>query len=225
MVRSSTVRGRALDCARMSFLLRAASLASIVALAACSSSSSGDDGTGDTAFGSDTGGDASVDGGGDTHVGSDATGVDTTGVVDTSGDAGCNNQANLALEVVDQNVAAAFPSGTGGLIADGVYVVTAVTHYTGVGGKTGPGTKKLTETIKIAGNSVAGVIQADTAAGYAFNATIVTSAASLKWKQTCPDGAVGVTYSYSVGDASLDVLDDTTKTVTTYTKKFITPGG
>ncbi len=220
---NSTTHGRALDCAPMSLLLRAAGLAVVFFATACSSSSSTDSPTDGATDG--TSSDAASETAADTHVPSDATSADTTVTPDAPSDGGCNGIANIALEVVDQYVASPYPGATGGPIADGVYVVTAVTHYTGAGGRTGAGTKKLVETLKVAGNSVLGVRQADAAAGYAFNATIVTSLATLKWKQTCPDGAVGITYGYAVGDSSLDVYEDTTKTVTTYTKKFITPGG
>ncbi|HEY8088191.1 MAG TPA: hypothetical protein VIF09_10110, partial [Polyangiaceae bacterium] len=56
------------------------------------------------------------------------------------GSASCNNVANTAASVQEQNVATAPPTPAGGPtpIADGTYYVTAWTAYTGAGGVSGP---------------------------------------------------------------------------------------
>jgi hypothetical protein len=143
---------------------------------------------------------------------------------DASADAGCNTVINVALAVTEQNVAANLPLGTGGLIADGIYVVTAVTRYNGPGGKTGPGTRTIEETISIIdGKTVQGVRKIGSDAGYAYTAGIAPSGGSLAWKQTCPSGEVGVSYDYSIGDTTIDIYDKVQKIGTTYTRKNLKP--
>ena len=145
---------------------------------------------------------------------------DTT---ETRADAGCNGLFNVALAVTENNVAANLPIGGGGLIADGIYVVTAVTRYNGPAGKVGPGFRTIEETISITGGSVQGVRKVNTDLGYGYNAGIAPTGGSLLWKQTCPSGEPGVTYDFSTGDQTFDVYDKVQKIGTTYTRKNLKP--
>ena len=57
----------------------------------------------------------------------------------------CNSLTNAAPVVDNMFVAADMPAATGGEVVDGTYWKTAVTHYTGSGGKSGPtGTREQT---------------------------------------------------------------------------------
>ena len=143
---------------------------------------------------------------------------------DVGSDAGCNGVKNIALAVTENNVAANLPSGEGGLIADGIYVVTAITRYNGPGGKVGPGTRVVEETISITdGKVVQGVRKIGDAPGYGYNANIAPVTGTILWKQTCPAGEPGITYDYSVGDQTFDLYDKVQKVGTTYTHKILTP--
>lgn len=179
--------------------------------------------------------DATVDGAGDaagdvadTYKPPSEAGVDTA-PADAGVDAGCNSTMNVALQVTENDINSNLPTGIGGLIPDGIFVLTAYTRYTGPGGKNGPGTKKIVETIAITGGkAIAGVRQVDTDLGYGYNANIApTPGGTLAWKQTCPTGEVGVTYGYSIGGAdgaeTIDIYDTVQKIDMTYTRKFLKP--
>lgn len=183
----------------------------------CSSSSSGDNGNADA---SDASGDA-IDSGVDTYV----SGPPADTAPDDVYDAGCNGVTNVALEVVEQDVAKAMPLPGGGPIPDGVYVVTAITHFTGVGGHAGPGTFTTEETIMIVGGVlVQGVEKVKPNPGRAFTADIGPYAANLKWKEKCPASAPAETYGYDTDATSLVLYDTVKKTAKTYTRKNLTPG-
>ncbi len=148
-------------------------------IGACSSSSSG----GSSSGGVDAGGDgAPSDAGGDAKPGDDGGGGADGGP--------CGAGANLGSDVDVQQMAADPPTPMGGTIADGTYVLTSGTLYTGAdGGATGPLGLTLKQTWRISGSAYSHVdfnqmMGRETRQG----GTLMTvSAISLHLVQACPD--------------------------------------
>lgn len=203
-------------------MARPAFFLSIALLVGCSSSSSSNDGAADSAS------DVAVGDAHDSNVTFETTPSDdtaTTDDADGNADAGCVSLTNIALEVTEQDVPSTMPAGGGGLVADGIYTITAVTKYTGPGGKSGAGTYRVTETIRITGGTaIDGVRKVGDTPGYTYTAKMAPHAdGTLQWKQTCPD-ALGVTYQFDASSDALVLYDTTQKIATTYTVKIHTPG-
>jgi hypothetical protein len=154
---------------------------------ACSSS-------GSSSNGASSGG--PTDGGGDdasTDAGSDAKG-------DASGaDAGpCGAGANKGAVVDVTQIAQPAPAATGGVVADGTYLLTSATMYTGTGGATGPLGLSLQQTWGYAAGAYHWVSKdSSTNTEARAGGTVATvSAISLHLLQTCPTSDFA-SYEYS----------------------------
>lgn len=177
----------------------------------------------------DTGGlvDAVGDGPSDTtdavtDSGADAVGSDT-GAGDTSpGDTAgaCNALANVADVVTTQQVAEALPSLKGGSVAEGTYVVTAVTAYTGPGGATGPKTgTTMQQTMRLAAGAFDIVRVQNGGAEKRSSGAYSTSGSAFTLGGTCPTTS-SVPVEYDATGTTLRIsLGSTIKEILTYTKK------
>jgi len=95
----------------------------------------------------------------------------------------CNTLANAAPVITTQQVATAPPTPKGGVVADGTYLLTDVTIYTGPGGPVGPGGTART-TVQITGATV----QVANAGEPATRTVLLqTSGATFTSTDTCPD--------------------------------------
>ena len=168
----------------------------------------------------DTGTDVAVDTRPESRPGND----DVAPPDDTGSDSGCNAVANVALEVTENDLNKDLPLGSGGLIADGVYVLTEITKYTGPTGRTGPGPIRRTETIRVAnvptGVDVQGVRKDGDAAGFAYTAEAAPSGGSMKWKVNCPEVGTGVTYDYDADPDKIILYDKAAHVGYHYSFKF-----
>jgi hypothetical protein len=125
----------------------------------------------------------------------DATTVPPPGADSAHGDSAasaCNTLANTAHAITTQQVASDPPAPTGGAIADGTYVLTSATIYTGPGGPVGPGGPAQT-TLRITGATVEVANAGDPPTR---SITLVTSGTAFTSTDTCPDTTV-VRGSYS----------------------------
>lgn len=186
---------------------------------ACSSS----DSTGTTAE-SDTGTPA------DSSTTSDGSAEDTsvavdTGVADTvvkaDSPAGCNMVDNVADVVTTTRVAEALPTLPGGTVADGTYVVTAVTEYTGTGGATGPvAGDTMKQTMRLAAGKFEIVRVQKTNPEKRSAGDFKTSGTTFTMTGACPTASGDVPVNYEATGTTLKIsLGTTLKTVITYTKK------
>ncbi|HEY8073756.1 MAG TPA: hypothetical protein VIF62_06600 [Labilithrix sp.] len=156
---------------------------SAVVIAACSSSSSNG---GSSSGGVDAGGDdAATDAGGD-----DATPGDGSGGMDAGP---CGIGANLGAKIDVQQTATDPPAAMGGTIADGTYVLTSATLYTGAGGATGSLGLTLAQTWHFSGTAYAHVSfdQMSMLDVHQSGTYASVSAISLHLIQTCPDSDFG----------------------------------
>lgn len=188
--------------------------------------------SGETPVGADDSGvvDAVADGPSDSAVadsGADAVASDT-GVADTrtsDGSAGdtagaCNALANVAEVVTTQQVAEALPSLKGGSVAEGTYVVTAVTAYTGPGGATGPKTgTTMQQTMRLAAGAFDIVRIQNGGTEKRSSGAYSTSGTAFTLGGTCPTTS-SVPVEYDATPTTLRIsLGSTIKEILTYTKK------
>lgn len=151
------------------------------------------------------GGTSSSDAGDDVQAGDAGTDAAVDAPFDGGADAGpCGAGANLAKAVDAQQVASAPPGAMGGTIADGTYVLTDATLYTGPGGATGSLGLTLQQTWGFAGTAYHlvtkdGTTMKETAKGGTF--TSVT-AISIHLLQSCPD-ADFQSYEYTADAAKI----------------------
>lgn len=94
----------------------------------------------------------------------------------------CNTLANVAEEVTVMAIAEDPPPATGGRIADGVYVATSVTDYTGSGGASGPTRRRERLTAQVAGARIENVI----AENETRSSTFTSDGNRLRILTTCP---------------------------------------
>jgi len=120
---------------------RSVSLATLLALSTACGDESPGSASPTTAGTSAAGGAGGSSDGGGRSVGAGASGGGGEGGSQTGGSGGaaaCNALVNDGDKIYVQQIAEAVPIGEGGVIEDGLYVLTAVAYYTGVGGDTGP---------------------------------------------------------------------------------------
>lgn len=123
----------------------------------------------------------------------------------------CNTLANNALQTVPQCVTETMPTGTGGTIVDGTYVLTSQTYYN-VSSCTPPMTLPLRETIVISG----GCFQAVFATYDDFLAG--TASVSFEVQGNTVTSRLSCAASGSVASGLFDTPTQTfTATATTYT--------
>jgi hypothetical protein len=122
-------------------------------------------------------------------------------------EAGCNNLANTAPSVQEENVSTAPPTPKGGTIPDGKYFLTAAKVYTGPGGASGPTavTDQLTDVVSAGTFQYVEAVTGGTGSGGVYSGTIATSGTTLTLTFTC--GGTGKS-AYSTFDS-----DGTTVTV------------
>ncbi len=139
--------------------------------------------------------------------GGDDAAVDA-GPPDATGD--CNGIGATGATIMEQRVASAAPTPTGGNIADGAYVVTSMTVYTGVGGATGPtGLILRSESVNSAGDFV--YAESDgTTVSVRSGGTYVTAGADITIAFTCPAGDPDAPFTQFDADATEFVLYDST---------------
>ncbi|MBK7401199.1 MAG: hypothetical protein IPJ34_34325 [Myxococcales bacterium] len=156
-----------------------------------------------------------------TDSGADAAGSDTSaGDTSTSDTAGaCNALANAADVVTTQQVAEALPSLKGGSVAEGTYVVTAVTAYTGPGA-TGPKTgTTMQQTMRLAAGAFDIVRVQNGGAEKRSSGAYSTSGSAFTLGGTCPTTS-SVPVEYDATATTLRIsLGSTIKEILTYTKK------
>jgi hypothetical protein len=111
--------------------------------AGCSSSSSPSDGGAPQDA-------TSTEGGGEAAPPAEAAGGDDSA---SDGPTVCNTLVNEGQPVTPVQVASAPPAFAGGTVADGTYVLTGQTIYTGDGGATGPTTPTQRITIQLQGST------------------------------------------------------------------------
>jgi hypothetical protein len=99
----------------------------------------------------------------------------------------CNALTNVAAPVVPTCTTGTLPTGAGGTVADGTYVLSAQTYYN----LPGCGVERVAATFSIAGGCVQLVAGADTAAGgglvsFSGTATVTTQGNEMTVDVTCP---------------------------------------
>jgi hypothetical protein len=101
----------------------------------------------------------------------------------------CNTLTNDGQALVETQSASAPPAPTGGTIADGHYVLTGYTLYTGAGGTTGPLTHTLrcTVTISNSGTTLVVVMSGDGNPDEHTVWTQKTNGTALTHAQSCPN--------------------------------------
>ncbi len=179
---------------------------------------------------SDTGTPADTSSAGDTGAAADTadTSAADTGTTDTAtGDSSspdtagaCNAIDNVADVVTTTRVAEAYPKLAGGTIADGTYVVTAVTEYTGAGGATGPRAgDTMKQTLRLAGGKFEIARIQDGGAEKRSAGTFTTAGSTFTMTGTCPTtGALPIEFEATGTTVKLG-LGSVVKEVITYTKK------
>jgi hypothetical protein len=131
-------------------------------------------------------------------------------------DGACNALTQMGAPVAIEAVPAAPPQPRGGALADGSYVVTRATLYTGVGGAAGATSNSIAVTIRIAN----GVVETF-AEGMARSATFEATGAMLTTTDTCPDHDVVKKQSgYTASGATIDafVVEGAKTLVETFTR-------
>jgi hypothetical protein len=105
-----------------------------------------------------------------------------------AGTSACNSLTNDGQPVLKEQVAKDPPSPAGGVIADGHYVLTGYTTYTGPGGATGTltDTLRLAVTISGSGTKLLVVMSADGNADEHTAWTQATTGNALTHTQDCP---------------------------------------
>lgn len=166
----------------------------------------------------------------DTSTTSDGSAEDTsvavdTGVADTvvkaDSPAGCNTLDNVGDTVTTTRVAEALPTLTGGTLAEGTYVVTAVTEYTGTGGASGTvAGDTMKQTMRLAAGKFEIVRMQKTNPEKRSAGDYKTSGTTFTMTGTCPSASGDVPVNYEATGTTLKIsLGTTLKTVITYTKK------
>jgi hypothetical protein len=124
-----------------------------------------------------------------------------------SKDDACNALAQEATKNVLTRVALAAPTGTGGALVDGKYVLTGYRRYTGARGSEGPTADSLRETLVITG-SVVQTLQ-ETSNGSSFRASFSqsTTGTSFTHKETCPGTLQGGKGSYTASADKISFFD------------------
>jgi hypothetical protein len=112
---------------------------------------------------------------------------------DVRGDGGtCTTIALLGSLVPGTFVASAPPSGAGGMVADGTYVLTKYQLYTGTGGLSGPTGQSLQTTIRLTAGVYESVSTSSVDPTQArVKGTYAVSAPSFQWSLQCPAAASG----------------------------------
>ncbi len=139
-------------------------------------------------------------GGGDANPGDGSSGGMDAGP--------CGFGANVGSDVDVQQMASTAPTPTGGTIADGTYVLTSGTLYTGAGGATGPLGLTLKQTWHFAGTAYSHVSydnssMTETRQGGTY--MVIAGTFDLHLLQSCPDA-----------DVQADQYTATTTTLTLY---------
>lgn len=127
----------------------------------------------------------------------------------SSGSSGaCNNLVNDAPTVTATEIATAAPTPAGGTIADGMYALTALTAYTGVGGQTGNLALMASEVQTISGTTMQqdGTINGQESR---YTTTISTSGTTLSTSDTCPSPSTA-THGYTATATELRIYDNMT---------------
>jgi len=120
-----------------------------------------------------------------------------------AGKPACNALVNLGTDVPILTEAAVPPPAMGGAIADGTYVVTSATLYTGPNGASGPSGKSVRMTVAIAGMRGDSVLD-----DMNRSATFVIAGTKLKSTATCPGtGTDEVDYSATPESLTLYLID------------------
>jgi hypothetical protein len=117
----------------------------------------------------------------------------------------CNDLVDNAPTVTATKVAAAAPAPAGGTIANGMYALTALTAYTGVGGSTGSLALMASEVQTISGTTMqqAGTINGQESR---YTTTISTSGTTLSTSDTCPSPSTA-THAYTATATELRIYD------------------
>ena len=103
----------------------------------------------------------------------------------SDGSTACNDLVDDAAAVEGTKVAANPPVATGGSIADGTYVLTALTEFTGPGGATGGTGVTASVVLAIAGTTMQEVGRTN-GQDTRYTTTITTSGATMSTMDTCP---------------------------------------
>jgi hypothetical protein len=183
---------------RLHFLLGPLVLAFLAS--ACSSSSGGEPSDAGGTDARDTG--APVDSGRSDAIARDGAADDGSGAEDSPVEAAtvCNTLANTASVVDVAQVAQDPPSAQGGTIANGTYLLTAATIYTGPDGPTGnSGTAQVTVLIDGAMVQMVSSGQPPTR-----TVTLATTGTSFTSTDTCPDTS-SATGSYTATPTTLAI--------------------
>lgn len=185
---------------------------SALLLSACSSDDGG--GTGTQA---DTGTTVET-GGGDTGTSPADTGSTDTGSAD-SGDAaiGCGTVTNVGMQVPETAGVGAYPTPTGGTLADGTYVLTKFEIYPP--GSVDPFKRK--QTLVIAGGKVDFVSQTDAEAEVRFGGDITVSGTKFTVAVKCP-ATTSLEKPFSATAAEIKIWETngtTMNEIHTFTKK------
>ncbi|HEX7478680.1 MAG TPA: hypothetical protein VF331_12800 [Polyangiales bacterium] len=121
--------------------------------------------------------------------------------------AACNAVVDDGPLVTMTAVASAAPSPVGGTIADGTYVLSAATLYTGPGGSTAASGGAFSGVFQIKGTTM---LQVGTVSGKEerYVTTFTTSGTTLSTNDTCPV-AKSETHSFSANPTGFTVYDAT----------------
>jgi hypothetical protein len=134
----------------------------------------------------------------------------------------CSGEADGALEckapkacgdpVTMTNVPEALPMGAGGMVADGVYVLTAYNVYTGKGGESGPTTFKLEEVLVIEGGGKTARWRLGVQGpAKGFSGTLDTSKGFFTLTTACPGMSLGKDLPYTATPDKLTLYDTMNK--------------
>lgn len=161
-----------------------------------------------------------TDGGRDAGSSSDGSSSDALVGFDAADGGTCNALVNGATAVTANQVASVAPPVTGGPIADGIYFLTSITIYTGVGGATGPLGSAEAVTLQLSGSTAQSVVQNGATVIRETATLAATSLTSLTATTTCPSPRSPSTFGYSAnlttflvqsGSASSTILETFTK--------------
>jgi hypothetical protein len=123
----------------------------------------------------------------------------------SDGSTACNDLVDDAAAVEGTEVAASAPVASGGSIADGTYVLTAVTAFTGPGGATGDTGVMASAVLVIAGTTMQQVGRINGQESR-YTTTITTSGTRVSTMDTCP-APMADAHPYTATSTELRIYD------------------
>jgi hypothetical protein len=129
----------------------------------------------------------------------------------------CNGVPNTASAIVETKNNAGTPTGTGGAIVDGTYVMTNSVVYNGQT----PSTSMFRRTLMKTGATMQEVIRIDTGLDFSTTSTYTTTSTNLTRTITCPTTDAGIgggVFSFTADANGFTLYDLAAKKSYVYTK-------